>query len=128
MNDLINSLAPINALPVEILTEILQILQACHFHDLEQNSLALSRWIAVSSVCVYWRTLVVFNPLFWRSIAVQRAPELLTLSLERTIRGIPLAIYFEYTYFPWHSLHAILQGRAPRTSVLCASTGWIRMP
>ncbi|KAL1943524.1 hypothetical protein VTO73DRAFT_3969 [Trametes versicolor] len=112
MNDLINSLAPINALPVEILTEILQNVQACHFRDLGQHSLALSRWIAVSSVCVYWRTLVVSNPLFWRSIAVQRAPELLTLSLERTTQGIPLAIRFEDTYFPWHSLHTILQGRA----------------
>lgn len=112
MNRLLRSrFAPVNMLPVEILAEILLVVQACIFALPETSGMA-RRWIAVSSVCAHWRALVVSNPSFWRSIAVQCAPELLSLSLERSIPGLPLSISFADAWFPWSSLPLILKDRA----------------
>ncbi|KAL1940961.1 hypothetical protein VTO73DRAFT_7597 [Trametes versicolor] len=103
--------APVNMLPVEILAEILLVVQARIFARPEVNGMA-RRWITATSVCSHWRKLVNSTPSFWRSIAVQRAPELLSLSLERSIPGLPLSISFENASFPWPSFRPILQDRA----------------
>lgn len=101
----------INTLPLEVLAEILLVVQACIFARPEVNGMA-RRWITVSSVCAHWRTLVNSTPTFWRSVAVQRAPELLSLSLKRSTPGLPLSISFENASFPWPSFRPILQDRA----------------
>lgn len=104
--------APINTLPVEILAEILLFVQAYVFDYPPEKYGTACHWINVSWVCAHWRTIVVSNSSFWRTIVVRCGPELLSLALERTIRGLPVAILFEDASFPWSSLQSILQDRA----------------
>ncbi|KAI0350563.1 hypothetical protein OH77DRAFT_1430904 [Trametes cingulata] len=117
LNESLNSFSPVNTLPLETLTEILRIVQAAIFTSSDQGSVA-RRWLAITSVCRHWREVIVGNPAFWRSIAVERAPELLTTFLCRVSGPVPISIHFYNPHFPWKEVATLLEHWTPTVRLL----------
>ena len=120
-----NSFIPINALPLELLSDIFLYLQASSLAVF--NPIYFREWCSVLHVCQHWRSVAHSCPLLWKKVDVSAHPELVEellrrsrnagLELKMTLSRTSLRTLGNWNAIVLHSrrirvLHLRLDGRA----------------
>lgn len=121
---LLNSKAPVNRLPLEILVRIFHFVQPVRISMEETEEELLLEWYGLLGVCSLWRTIACGAPLLWRTIFVGTKIHigLFRLLLERTA-ATPLELTFTATH-DIQPLLAELRRTLPRIQTL----EFVRLP
>ncbi|KAJ8520237.1 hypothetical protein ONZ45_g2913 [Pleurotus djamor] len=85
-----NSLAPINKLPVEILSMIFEVTREMLHTSARDIYSARFSWSTIASVCHRWRVIAMDNPRFWSHISLHDPA--FASELARRARNLPLSL------------------------------------